>query len=156
MRAYADSSFLVRLITAESSSAQSIAAYRQLGRPALFFLGLHALEVQTAILQRAFVERRNLSGPERLEIRRRRDSSFGRLQALIKRGSLVEVEVDLAVALNTAKELSLKHTEQLGLRSIDLLHVACGMLLKTEVFLTNDKRQAVLAQAEGIRTEMAE
>ena len=54
MRTYADSSFILRLVTAEADSEAAIAEYRRLGSPQLFFLPLHALEVRNAILQRAF------------------------------------------------------------------------------------------------------
>jgi predicted nucleic acid-binding protein len=37
-----------------------------------------------------------------------------------------------------------------GARAIDLLHVACALLLDCEVFLTSDQRQADLAKAEGL------
>jgi hypothetical protein len=57
MRAYADSSFILRLVTAEAGTEQAVAEYRRLGRPALFYLPLHALEVENAIRQRAFHER---------------------------------------------------------------------------------------------------
>ena len=54
MRAYADSSFILRLVTAEADSQAAIGEYRRIGLPALFLLPLHALEVRNAILQRAF------------------------------------------------------------------------------------------------------
>jgi hypothetical protein len=53
VRAYADSSFILRLVTGEADSPQTIAEYRRPGSPKLFFVPLHALEVRNAILQRA-------------------------------------------------------------------------------------------------------
>ena len=46
MRAYADTSFLLKLILHEPDSLAAVDEYRRLGRPALFFLPLHALEVR--------------------------------------------------------------------------------------------------------------
>jgi len=43
------------------------------------------------------------------------------------------------------------HTERLGARAIDLLHVASALELESEVFLTTDDRQAQLAKAEGLK-----
>jgi len=63
MRAYADSSFILRLVTAEADSEEVIAEYRRIGKPPLFFLPLHALEVRNAILQRAFHQRRSITSP---------------------------------------------------------------------------------------------
>jgi hypothetical protein len=46
VRACADSSFIVRLAATEPDSPDTIAAYRHLGKPQLFFLSLHLLEVR--------------------------------------------------------------------------------------------------------------
>jgi hypothetical protein len=51
MRAYADSSFLLRFLTGEPGTDRAVAEYRRLGRPRLFYLPLHALEVENAIRQ---------------------------------------------------------------------------------------------------------
>ena len=74
MRAYADSSFILRLVTGESDSPQTIAEYRRLGSPKLFFVPLHALEVRNAILQRAFHKRRSIG--ERQQVARERDARW--------------------------------------------------------------------------------
>jgi predicted nucleic acid-binding protein len=54
-------------------------------------------------------------------------------------------------ALERARQLSTAHTDRLGTRAIDLLHVACALLLECEVFLTFDERQAELAKSEGLK-----
>ena len=36
-------------------------------------------------------------------------------------------------------------------RAIDLLHIACALLLGSEIFLTSDQRQAGLAKPEGLQ-----
>jgi len=50
-----------------------------------------------------------------------------------------------------ATGLSKAHTERLGARAIDLLHVAGALTLESELFLTTDARQAQLAKAEGLK-----
>jgi hypothetical protein len=117
----------------------------------LFFLPLHTLEVRNAILQRAFHQRRSAAPGQRQHIARERDAALGRLKHLIARRTLVEVTVDMEEAIARATELSIAHTERLGARAIDLLHVAGALILESEVFLTTDIRQAQLAKAEGLK-----
>jgi predicted nucleic acid-binding protein len=49
-----------------------------------------------------------------------------------------------------ARQLAKRHTAALGTRSLDVLHVACALALRTEAFYTFDLRQAQLAQAAGL------
>ena len=151
MRAYADSSFLLRLVTGESGTEEAVAEYRRLDRPLLFYLPLHALEVENAIRQRAFHERRARPSGERAEIRRARDAALARVNQYRERGALLEVALDMDAAVDRARELSAAHTDRVGARAIDLLHVACSLMLQSEVFLTFDERQLELAKAEGLR-----
>ena len=150
MRAYADSSFILRLITSESGSEAVIAQYRHLGKPALFFLPVHNLEVRNAILQRAFHQRHALGPHDRRQADQQRDAGFGRLAQMLSRRSLLDVLVDMDALFTRANALSLTHTERIGARAIDVLHVAAALTLASEVFLTTDVRQSELARAEGL------
>lgn len=154
MRTYADSSFILRLVTGEAGTPQAVAEYRRLGRPSLFYLPLHALEVENAIRQRAFHERRVLPSSQRIGIRRERDAALARLARWVTRGALKELVMDMDLAMDRARELSAMHSEKSGARAIDLLHVACALLLESEVFLTSDLRQAALAKAEGLEVSL--
>jgi len=151
VRAYADSSFILRLVTGETDSPVAIAEYRRLGSPKLFFLPLHALEVRNAILQRAFHQRRSISSGERRQVARERDAALARLEHLLARRALLDVTLDMEAAITLAANLSSAHTERLGARAIDLLHVAGALTLESELFLTTDERQARLANAEGLK-----
>jgi len=151
MRAYADSSFLLRLVTGETGTEQAVAEYRRLDRPRLFYLPLHALEVENAVRQRAFHERRTRPSGERAQIRRARDVALARLNQYQQRDAFLDVAMDMDAAMDRARELSTAHTDRLGARAIDVLHVACALMLETEVFLTFDERQLELARAEGLR-----
>ena len=151
MRAYADSGLILRLVTGEAGAEQAAAEYRQLGRPSLFYLPLHALEVENGIRQRAFHERRVFPSGQRARIARERDATLARLAAWVTRGALKELVMDMDLAMDRACELSGTHSEKTGARAIDLLHVACALLLESEVFLTSDHRQAALAKAEGLQ-----
>lgn len=150
MRAYADSSFILRLVTGEADSPQVIAEYRRLDSPKLFYLPLHALEVRNAILQRAFHQRRSVSSGQRQHVARERDTALSRLERLDARRALLGVTLDMDAAITHAEQLSRKYTERLGARAIDLLHVASALTLESELFLTTDHRQAQLAKAQGL------
>ena len=156
MRAYADSSFILRLVTAETDSEATIAEYRRVRKPQLFFLPLHALEVRNAILQRAFHQRRTITSGDRGHVTRERDAAFARLEHLIARHTLLDATLDMDVTLAQAARLSAAHTERLGARAIDLLHVANALTLESEFFLTTDIRQAQLARAEGLKVVSVE
>lgn len=156
MRTYADSSFILRLVTRDEATTPTIDEYRRLDRPALFFLPLHDLEVRTGILQRAFFQKRSVSSEDRRNFRDQRDAAFARFEMLIDRRTLVAVSVDADMVFARAVRLSVAHTEQTGARSLDLLHVASALELETEMFLTADARQAKIAKAEGLKTVLVE
>jgi hypothetical protein len=151
MRVYADSSFLLRLVTGESGAEVAGGEYRRFGRPAVFYIPLHALEVENGIRQRAFHERRVLPSGQRTRINRERDAALCRLAGMVKRGALKEVVLDMDIAMDRARQLAVAHADRVGARAIDLLHVACALLLQSEVFLTFNQRQSELAKAEGLR-----
>lgn len=152
MKAYADSSFILRLVTQEPGTREAVSEYRRLARPSLPYLHLHALEVESAIRQRFFHEQRVRPAGERSGLRRERDAAISRLQRLIERGALVEVALDMDRAIEEARALSKAHTERLGTRAIDVLHVACARALGAGMFLTCDQRQSMLGKAAGLRT----
>ena len=150
MRAYADTSFLVKLLTQEPGTTSAVADYRRLGRPPVFFLPLHSLEVTNAIRQRAFHRRHTLASSERTAIKRERDTSLALLQKFVSRRAFIEIIADIDSAIERARGLSEQHTERLGCRGFDLLHVALALELKCDTLLTADRIQAALAQAEGL------
>lgn len=150
MRIYADTSFIVKLLSEEPGTIEAVAEYRRLQRPRLFYLPLHALEVENAIRHRAFHEKRIRPVGERAKITHERDAALARVSQYIKRGALDEITLDMDSACGHARRLSSAYTDRFGARAIDLLHVGCAILLKSELFLTSDQRQADLARAENI------
>ncbi len=151
MKVYADTSFLVKLATHEAGSEQAMAVFRRLGFPRLVFLPLHALEVTNAIRQRAFHQGQTATGAARSAIRRDRDAALGRLERWLERGWLVDAVCDADAAFARARKLSECHTERLGCRAFDLLHVAFALHLEAEAFLTADRIQGEAARAEGLK-----
>jgi hypothetical protein len=131
MRAYADSSFILRLVTGESGAEQAGAEYRRLSRPPVFYLPLHALEVENGIRQRALHERRVIPSGQRMRINRERDAALSRLAGFVKKSAFKEVVLDMDTAMDRARQLSTAHTDRRGARSIDLVHVACALLLES-------------------------
>jgi predicted nucleic acid-binding protein len=77
------------------------------------------------------------------------------LEKFISRRVFVESSVDMDKAVGTARTLSERHTERLGCRGFDLLHVALALELKCEVFLTADRNQGDLARAEGLKVTVS-
>lgn len=54
---------------------------------------------------------------------------------------------------NNAIDLSEKYAGNIGSRSLDILHVAVALSMKSKRFLTFDERQSKLASMAGIKTE---
>ena len=91
-----------------------------------------------------------LPSGQRARISHERDAALARLVGWVKRNALKEMVLDMDLAMDRARQLSATHSEKTGARAIDLLHVACALLLESEVFLTSDQRQAAVAKAAGL------
>src|SRR5258706_6322441 len=109
MRAYADTSFLVRLVLNEAGSQAAMAEFRRLEFPPLYFLPLHALEVTNAIRQRAFHLRHTVPARERSGILRERDAALSRIERWLNRVLLVEYASDCDEPLIHARNPSERH-----------------------------------------------
>jgi predicted nucleic acid-binding protein len=155
MRVYADTSFLVKLLTTEPGSEAAMAEFRRLDFPQLYFLRLHALEVRNAIRHRVFHLPRSAQVERRADISRDRDASLARIERWLKRGWLNDAHADLEKAFQHAESLSQRHTERLGCRAFDILHVALALELESEAFLTCDGNQGELAHAEGLKVTVS-
>jgi hypothetical protein len=125
--------------------------FRRHGMPALFYLPIHALEAENAIRQKAFYRRRSLSAQERRSTTGAPGTMLSRLQTMLKRKRLIEIASDWDSSITVARALSRKHTEATGVRTLDLLHVAFALELKSEIFFSTDQSQAKLAKAEGLK-----
>jgi predicted nucleic acid-binding protein len=55
-------------------------------------------------------------------------------------------------AFELCAELARRHGSQIGMRTLDTLHVACALELKAEQFWTFDERQKKLAKVQGLKT----
>src|SRR5688572_28311618 len=129
MLTYADSSFVVRLVTRETGSEAVVAAYRRMARPRIAFGPLHDLEVRNALRLKAWTERQ--SGNQERTRRSIADQGMWelRLEGFMTRGSFSRCAGDWQQALSRAAALSSMHTPVLGTRAFDILHVALALEL---------------------------
>ena len=150
MKVYADTSFLVQLLTQEPGTKAAVVDYRRLGRPRLFLLPLHYLEITNAIHQRVYRQRHTLPSWEHSAIKREPDTSLALLEKYILRRAFIGISHDMETCFELARRLSAKYADRLGCRGIDTLHVALAIELECKVFLTADRIQGALAREEGL------
>jgi hypothetical protein len=72
--------------------------------------------------------------------------AFALLRKYLFCKTFVETSQDIELAIERARHLSEKHTERLGCRGFDLLHVALALELECEIFLTADGNQGDVAR----------
>jgi predicted nucleic acid-binding protein len=137
---YADTSFLVSLYTPDANSYR--AAELMGAKPALLLTPFGELELLNALELRGF--RKELS---RREVKRAYDAFESD-----RRGGIFSLQPVPPVVYEVAARISRRRTFQLGVRTLDILHVASAFVLKAETFYTFDERQQDLANSEGLRT----
>ena len=108
------------------------------------FTPLHRHELRTGLRLRVF--RGEITAAQRKQAFREIDSD-------LEDGILAHAPVPWTDTLRAAEELGAAHTESLGVRSFDLLHVGLAVVLGATEFLTFDTRQASLARAAGFRVK---
>lgn len=136
---YADTSFFVStyLADAHSAAAEELASS---GDP-IWYTPLHHAEWMHAVAQHVFFKKIAASDAERIYRHMQEDRIKGTWKERPIPAGAFELCADLA-RLRGAK---------FGMRTLDTLHVACALELKTERFWTFDERQAKLAKAQGMK-----
>ena len=140
MNAYADTGFLVSLHTPDAHTARVLARMKRQRQP-LPFNGLHRLEFRNALRLRVF--RKEITAEQR-------ELSVSAMLSDLANEVFVFADVKWPDVLMEAERLGAQHSEQLGTRSLDILHVAAALVLGCDEFLTFDHRQAALAAAAGL------
>ena len=141
MKAYADTGFLCSLYAPDAHSVRAVARMARQSLP-LPFLWLHQLELRNALRLRVF----------RSEITpAQRDASLNTLLADLATGVLTSANPALPEVMIEAERLSAIHSEKIGTRSLDILHVSAALVLGVGEFLTFDQRQGALARAAGLK-----
>ena len=143
MNAYADTSFVVPLYRAETTSAAASKAMTRLQAP-VWLSPLCELELHNAFHLSVF----------RGEI----DPA-----AAIRKTQLFADDVAIRIftiqpvphstLYPKAIELAARHSAILGTRSLDLMHVAAALILNADLFLSFDESQKKAAEAEGLKVE---
>jgi hypothetical protein len=140
MRAYADTGFLCSLYAPDAHTRLAVARMTRQTLP-LPVTWLHQLEFRNALRLRVF----------RVEITpAQRDASLNAMLADLASGVLTHAEPPLANLTMEAERLSVIHSEKLGTRSLDILHVASALVLGLSELITLDHRQHALARAAGL------
>lgn len=136
---YADTSFLVSLCLRDANSARAAEVAARV-MPALL-TPLLEHELRNAIRLCAF--RRKISSVQR-------EGVLHDLEQDKAAGVFHAVPMDWPKVLRHAEALSRRHTEALGVRGMDILHVASALALKADCFVTFDERQSELARLAGL------
>ena len=148
---YADTSFLVSLLTPDPLTPAATSAYRSLRRPRLVFGPLHEIEVRNTLRCHQFTEALHLPSKQRHLAESNRVKSESRLSAALRSGAFTPRDGDWSAVIEDALLLSEKHTPSRGTRTLDILHVAFALQLGCKDFITCDTKQATLAKASGLR-----
>jgi predicted nucleic acid-binding protein len=141
MTAYADTGFVCSLHTPDAHTARVLAFMKRQRRP-LPFTALHRLEFRNALRLRVF--RKEITSEQC-------EQSIQAMLSDVAGGIFTFADVNWPEMLLEAERLSARHTETIGTRSLDILHVAAASVLGCRDFLTFDHRQGALAAAAGLQ-----
>lgn len=141
MMEYADTGFLCSLYAPDAHTAKAAAAMRRM-KSELAFVWIHQLEFRNALRLRVF--RKEITPAQR-------DASLNLLLADLALGVLAHADASHGELMLEAERLSASHSERIGTRSLDILHVAAALVLGCQAFHTFDTRQGKLARAAGLK-----
>ena len=139
MIAYADTGFLISLYGEDDNSAAATALVK--AKPVFILTPLGEAEFTNAVELRVF--RKQWTRPEARAVR----DQFLRHQG----AGIFQMEPLGPEIWQSALTLSRRHSAKLGVRTLDVLHVAAVLALKPDAFYTFDERQRKLASAERLR-----
>jgi uncharacterized protein len=137
---YADTSFFVSIYIKDIHSKNTDELLRSGSRPS--FTPLHAAEWAHAVAQQVFRAKMSIADAQSVH----RDLTNDLAAGVWRKVAMPENAFELCA------ELARRYGPKLGVRTLDSLHVACALELKTERFWTFDERQAKLARSEGLKT----
>ncbi|HVP56390.1 MAG TPA: type II toxin-antitoxin system VapC family toxin [Candidatus Eisenbacteria bacterium] len=140
MNVYADSSLFVALYLPEAHSGEAL---RRIGEGKRIWLTpLHRVEWSQAIAQHVF--RRIISSEQATKV-------YSAFEANRKSNMLVEANVP-EEAFERAVQLAREYGPQMGMRTLDTLHIASALELGAKEFWSFDERQKGLAKTVGLST----
>lgn len=141
MKHYADTGFICSLHAPDAHTPAVLSRMRKQREP-LAFTGLHRLEFRNAMRLRVF--RGEITGEQR-------ELAIQALISDLAADVFGFVEPAWPEVLLEAERLSATHSERLGTRSLDVLHVASALVLGAQIFFTFDQRQGALAAAAKLQ-----
>lgn len=141
MVVYADTSFLFSLYARDANSDQANRIMAKLSTP-LIWTTLQRHELRNAFRLSSF--RGEISKTECQKLLQTLDQD-------LLNGILIEATVNWNEAYKIAETLSHSHTQNLGTRGFDILHVAVAQSLQAKTFLTFDTRQSNLAKTTKLK-----
>jgi predicted nucleic acid-binding protein len=133
---YADTSFVVSLYLPDANSAEAARRMQRLSLPVLI-TSLGELELVNAVQLRLF--RKELRPSEAR-------AAYAMFRADLQHG-VFGLRALPEQAFTRARELALRWTARLGVRSLDIIHVAAALTLHANGFHSFDERQRKLAKA---------
>ena len=140
MSLYYDSGVLVKLYVREESSDTVARFLATRGEPVIVN-NLHELETGNALRLKRFrdeIDDRQLA------------ASMSMLEADLASGRLIRAQVDWPSVCAEAERLSVAMTAGIGVRTIDLLHVAAAHHQAASGLVSLDRRQCAAARASGL------
>ena len=140
MSVYYDSGVLVKLYVREERSGD-VARFVAGRGEALIVNGLHELEVGNALRLKRF---RHEIGDEQLS------ASMSMVTGDLASGRLVRTGVDWPSVYAEAERLSATTTTEVGVRAIDLVHVAAALVRGASGLVSLDRRQRAAAGLAGL------
>jgi predicted nucleic acid-binding protein len=138
---YADTSFLFSLYANDANSDRANRIIAKRATP-LIWTALQRHELRNAFRLSSF--RGEISKTEYLSL-------LNTLEQDTLNGVLIETNINWKEAYSISETLSDSHTQTLGTRGFDILHVAVALSLGTNEFLTFDTRQNKLAKAAKLK-----
>ena len=141
MSDYADTGFICSLYAPDANTGSACECMEKQRAP-VCFSWLNQVEFRNALRLRIF--RKEMSNIQR-------DHSLNLLLADLSSGVFRNVEPAHSNVLIEAERLSAQHSQKIGTRSLDILHVAMAIVLGCERFLSFDRRQIKLAKAAGLK-----
>lgn len=139
---YVDTSVIVKLYIREKFSRKS-SDWLKKNNEAIPLTSLHELELTNAIKLKQF--RTEITPDEtRLIMSRFEEHETG--------GIYYRPPLDWGAIFSHAIELSIKHSANIGSRSLDILHIASALSIEADRFLTLDERQTRLADLAGLKS----
>jgi predicted nucleic acid-binding protein len=139
--AYADTSFLARIYTLHADSEKAL-RWLQNAAVSLPFTPFHRHELRNAVRLRVF------RGEITID---QRKLAFQEIESDLADNILAHTPIPWTDVFRECETLATSHTEKLGVRSFDLLHVGLALTMKATEFLTYDARQASLAKLAGLK-----